>query len=76
RNYRRPIVTRHKRGQQQCILRCKADTDTDSLDVLSHAKVAEDHSWQVEMHFWDDTGYCNHMAKHEEEYVEAIRNMW
>jgi hypothetical protein len=68
---RTPVVTK-----PICYFASKADQNTPFQDIVSHANEAEQKGWEVDLHLWDDTPHCNHLGKHEEEYVEAVRNMW
>lgn len=59
-----------------CYFASKADQNTPFQDIVSHAEEAREKGWEVDLHLWDDTPHCNHLGKHEEEYVRAVRSMW
>jgi hypothetical protein len=59
-----------------CYFASKADRNTPFKDIVSHAEEARERGWLVDLHLWDDTQHCNHLGKHEEEYVKAVRSMW
>lgn len=64
------------RTQRICYFASKADQNTPFQDIISHAQAAKEKGWDVDLHLWDDTQHCNHLGKHEKDYVEAVRNMW
>jgi hypothetical protein len=59
-----------------CYFASKADRNTPFKDIISHAEEARKRGWLVDLHLWDDTPHCNHLSKHKEEYVRAVRSMW
>jgi hypothetical protein len=63
-------------GKRICYFASTKDATTPFRDVISHAEEAKKRGWDVEMHMWDDTAHCNHLGKHEAEYVRAVRGMW
>lgn len=64
------------RTKRICYFASKADQNTPFQDIVSHAKEAQENGWDVDLHLWEDTPHCNHLGKHEEEYVRAVRNIW
>lgn len=59
-----------------CYFASTADQNTPFQDIISHSQQAKARGWDVDMHLWHDTPHCNHLGKHEQEYVEAVKNMW
>jgi hypothetical protein len=71
-----PSAKNRTRTKRICYFASKADQNTPFQDIVSHAEEARDKGWHVDLHLWDDTPHCNHLGKHEEEYVRAVRDMW
>lgn len=59
-----------------CYIASKADKITDWNDVVSHAEEARNKGWATREIIVDDTPHCNHISKHGETYVSAVRNVW
>lgn len=59
-----------------CYLLSKADTHVDTEDILSHAENARNKGWQVKTVVFEDTAHCNHVAKHQTEYFDAVKAVW
>jgi hypothetical protein len=65
-----------RKTKRICYFASKADQNTPFQDVVSHSQEAMQRGWDVDLHLWDDTTHCNHLGKHEKEYLEAVKNMW
>lgn len=69
--------TRDSRGSKRiCYFASKSDRNTPFQDIVSHAAESRERGWHVDLHLWDDTPHCNHLVKHEEEYMKTARSMW
>ncbi|KAH7130057.1 hypothetical protein B0J11DRAFT_243441 [Dendryphion nanum] len=68
--------TKSAKTKRICYFASKADQNTPFQDIISHSEEARQNGWDVDLHLWDDTPHCNHVGKHEKEYVEALRNIW
>lgn len=66
---------RDGRMKRICYFASKLDQNAPFQDVLSHAEEAKRKGWDVDIHLWDDTPHCNHLGKHVEEYMGAVRTM-
>ncbi|KAF2470887.1 cytochrome P450 [Lindgomyces ingoldianus] len=68
--------TKSAKTKRICYFASKADQNTPFQDIISHSKEAKERGWDVDLHLWDDTPHCNHLGKHEKDYMEAVKNMW
>jgi len=69
------VNTKSARIKPICYFASKADQNTPFQDIVSHAKEAQERGWDVDLHLWDDTPHWNHLIRHNEEYVEAVKNI-
>ncbi|EKG16601.1 hypothetical protein MPH_06182 [Macrophomina phaseolina MS6] len=59
-----------------CYIFSKADKMVEWTDVTDHADTARSKGWLVKELLFEDSGHCNHLSKHEQEYFHAIQDMW
>jgi len=62
--------------KKACHLYSKADEMVDWTDVKDHAEEARRKGWSVKEVVFEGSGHCAHLAKDEERYVVAVREMW
>ncbi|KAF1998941.1 indole-diterpene biosynthesis protein-like protein PaxU, partial [Amniculicola lignicola CBS 123094] len=63
-------------AKRLCYLVSKKDKNVPWVDTVSHAYLADNQGYEVQLFVWDDTPHCNHISKHADEYLAAIENMW
>ncbi|GAW24966.1 hypothetical protein ANO14919_145630 [Xylariales sp. No.14919] len=59
-----------------CYIASKADELTGWQDVVSHAEEARERGWDVQQYIFNDTSHCNHISKHEDVYIKAVKDLW